>query len=55
MLLHVIITVCIIMNKIFIEDERDINISIRNTRLMLVLQVEMTINKNVCFEISFIL
>ena len=48
--LHDIMTACIIMHNMIIEDERDINAPIRDARAAPVVQVEMTVNENVRFQ-----
>lgn len=48
--LHDIMTACIIMHNMIIEDERDINAPIRDARAAPVVQVEVAVNENARFQ-----
>ena len=48
--LHDIMTTCIIMHNMIIEDERDVDISITNHMEMPILQVERVVDENTQFQ-----
>ena len=48
--LHDIMTTCIIMHNMIIEDERDVNISITNYMKMPILQAERVVDENIQFQ-----
>ena len=49
-MLQDIMTTCIILHNMIIEDERDLNAPIEVTREVPPLEVKMAVNDNTCFQ-----